>query len=133
SNREFIYSVVTLNYDLVLENCFSYLAEHFHAEKEHGFFRECEEDLGQFDEHTHLAKLHGTVDAGTIVPPTWNKGLQGNIRPAWRLAYKLLTEANHIRIIGYSLPLADAYVKYLLKAAIIHCERLKTIDVLCLD
>lgn len=45
----------------------------------------------------------------------------------------MLAEANHIRIIGYSLPTADAYVKYLLKAAVIHAPHLKSIDVLCLD
>lgn len=127
------YSVVTLNYDAVLENCFSYLVENFHASNVFGFSRVLESDDAQFSQRTHLAKLHGSVDTRVIVPPTWNKGLHENIKPDWRLAYKLLANANHIRIIGYSLPSADAYVKYLLKAAIINCEHLKSIDVMCLD
>lgn len=126
------YSVITLNYDLILENCFSYLRDYFHADKSLGFSQEIENDDNFFIK-THLAKLHGSVSNKKIVPPTWNKGLHEDIREAWRLAYKLLTQANHIRIIGYSLPLADAYVKYLLKSAISHCEHLKSIDVLCLD
>jgi hypothetical protein len=67
------------------------------------------------------------------VPPTWNKALHPESIPAWRRAFKILKEANHIRIIGYSLPTADSYVKYLLKAAAIEAPHLKSIDVLCLD
>lgn len=133
-NRPARYSVITLNYDMVLENCFSYLTmERFRADRKFGFSPEIEKSEEQFLQNTHLAKLHGSVDTKVIVPPTWNKGLHDEIKPAWQLAYKVLTEANHIRMIGYSLPIADAYIKYLLKAAIIHCERLKSIDVLCLD
>lgn len=126
------YSVITLNYDLVLENCFSHLEHWFHAQG-FGFSQDIEESEEQFLKNTHLAKLHGCVSTGQIVPPTWNKGLTEMIKPAWQLAYKLLTEANHIRIIGYSLPIADSYIKYLLKAAIIDCDHLKSIDILCLD
>lgn len=129
TNRQAHYSVITLNYDLVLENCFLYLHQYFGAEKRIGF----SQAIYEHQQDTYLAKLHGSIDTGVIVPPTWNKGLNEQIRPAWRLAYKLLTEANHIRIIGYSLPIADAYIKYLLKAAIVHCEHLKSIDILCLD
>jgi hypothetical protein len=53
--------------------------------------------------------------------------------PSWNLAFKLLAAANHIRIIGYSLPVADSYVKYLLRGAAIESQHLKRIDVLCLD
>lgn len=127
--REALYSVITLNYDMVLENFVSYLGEYFGADDRIGFSQEVDAD----HRHTPLAKLHGSAHTNVIVPPTWNKGLNEQIRPAWRLAFKLLSEANHVRIIGYSLPVADAYVKYLLKAAIIHCEHLKSIDVLCLD
>lgn len=81
-----------------------------------------------------LAKLHGSINTGTIIPPTWNKGLNhAEIILAWKLAYKLLMQANHIRIIGYSLPETDSYIKYLLRAAVVHAPHLKTIDVLCLD
>jgi hypothetical protein len=118
---------------MVLENSFNYLKEVFHAEEKHGFSSAIEENETEFHKRTHLAKLHGSIDTKVIVPPTWNKGLHREIKPAWKLAYKLLTEANQIRIVGYSLPVADAYVKYMLKAAIIKCENLKRIDVICRD
>lgn len=127
------YSVITLNYDMVLENCFSYLQEHFHAASYLGFSYDIESNDQDFRNRTHLAKLHGSIQSGSIVPPTWNKGLHTEIKPAWQLAYKLLTSANQIRILGYSLPIADAYIKYLLKAAIIKCDHLRQIDVICRD
>jgi hypothetical protein len=49
------------------------------------------------------------------------------------MAIQLLMQANHIRVIGYSLPITDAYIKYLFKSAIIKNDNLKTLDVLCLD
>lgn len=131
------YSVVTLNYDMVLESYAAYV-ERNHARK----YANDEEALDFYLglEPTHagprsvpLAKLHGSVDTGVVVPPTWNKALNHDLLSSWKLAFKLLSEANHIRVIGYSLPTADAYVKYLLKAAAIHAPHLKSIDVLCLD
>lgn len=40
-----------------------------------------------------------------------------------------------MRILGYSLPESDSYIKYLLRAAIVASpyQHLKTIDVLCRD
>jgi len=128
NERQAYYSVITLNYDLVLENCFFHL-KNFGAEDGLGFQKQNYDSISK----VYLAKLHGSVDTENIVPPTWNKGLNEGIKPAWNLAYKLLTEANQIRIVGYSLPIADAYIKYLLKAAIIECDHLKNIDILCRD
>ena len=131
------YSVVTLNYDLVLESYARYV-ERNHARK----YANEEESLDFYlgpemaqarPRSVPLAKLHGSVDTGAIVPPTWNKALNQDLSASWKLAFKLLSEANHIRVIGYSLPTADAYVKYLLKAAAIRAPHLKSIDVLCLD
>lgn len=67
-----------------------------------------------------LAKLHGSIDTD-IIPPTWNKSEISNkkILDAWELAHKVLIEANYIRIIGYSLPSTDTYIKYLLRSAAI--------------
>ena len=60
-----------------------------------------------------LAKLHGSVDTGEIIPPTWNKQMSSpKIRDAWRAAFYLLEHANHVRVIAYSLPQADNYIKY---------------------
>ena len=80
-----------------------------------------------------LAKLHGSTHDGNIVPPTWSKGVVTSVVPAWELAHNLLSEATQIRIIGYSLPTADSYLKYLLKSAVIKEQNLKRIDVICRD
>ena len=128
------YSVISLNYDLILENYVKYMIDSFEIRDQFEFCREAEQLANQT---TFLVKLHGSVDSGVIVPPTWNKNFHPEIVPQWKLAYELLTKANHIRIIGYSLPDSDAYIKYLLKAAISHIPQhiphIKTIDILCLD
>jgi hypothetical protein len=66
-------------------------------------------------------------------PPTWSKGVNKIITPAWKAAYKAFSEATQLRIIGYSLATADAYVKYLLKSAVMKDPPLKSIDVICKD
>lgn len=122
------YSVITLNYDLILE-----LAEqsiHRISNLECGFCPDSQRELGRVP----LAKLHGSVDKENIVPPTWNKGaVSGDIQAAWSLAAHELTHATHIRILGYSLPVTDSYIKYLLKHAVVSSPHLKSIDVVCLD
>jgi len=131
------YSVVTLNYDIVLESYAEYV-ERNHTRKYANEEEELRFQLGPDlasarTRKVSLAKLHGSVDKGVVVPPTWNKALNQDLLASWKLAFRLLAQANHVRIIGYSLPTADAYVKYLLKAAVIHAPHLKSIDVLCLD
>jgi hypothetical protein len=131
------YSVITLNYDLVLESYVEYIKRNYdrrysNPEEELDFYRG-PEPARRRQRNVPLAKLHGSVDTGVIVPPTWNKALNQDLLDSWKLAFGLLAEANHVRVIGYSLPTADAYVKYLLKAAVIHAPHLKSIDVLCLD
>jgi hypothetical protein len=125
------YAVITLNYDLVLENFAQYIAEAFPGKGLLSFNSVAEpENLSSV---VPLAKLHGSTDSGIMVAPTWNKALARNLLPAWKTAFRLLAEANHIRVIGYSLPTADAYIKYLLRAAAIESPHLKKIDVLCRD
>lgn len=126
------YSVVTLNYDLVIEGVADYLNEACEYSEAVTFARTPTGiDTGN---EVALAKLHGSVDKESLVPPTWNKGLSdSHILNEWKLAFKTIQQANHIRMIGYSLPAADTYVKYLLKSAVTKAENLKTIDVLCLD
>lgn len=130
------YSVITLNYDLVVENFVKFFRAFSLIQSsgvEARMYNVKDRMLDpRFD--LRLAKLHGSVDKpDSIVPPTWNKSRAGTPLPAWQNAYKWLSEANHIRIIGYSLPIADAYVRYLLKAAVIESPHLKKIDVICRD
>lgn len=120
------YDIVSLNYDRVVETVVDFLNE---AGVENGPVR-----LDQADgDWPLLAKLHGGVGGTTIVPPTWSKGTHSEIVPTWNQALNLLSAANHLRVIGYSLPTSDSYVKYLLKAASLSAPHLKHIDVLCLD
>ena len=111
------YSIITLNYDLVLESIVEFVKDKY----------------ANVNANLSIAKLHGSVDTGVIVPPTWSKGVNKEIVPAWKQAFQFLAEANHIRIVGYSLPTADAYVKYLLKSAVAKAPHLKRIDIICMD
>ena len=135
------YSVVTLNYDMVLESVANFISMHYVLEMNQAVAFADRADypisnsssMVKYD--AALAKLHGSVDTGVIIPPTWSKGVNTDIVPAWNLAFRLLAEATQIRIIGYSLPIADAYVKYLLKSAVIQAPsiNIKKIDIICLD
>ena len=125
------YSVITLNYDRILESVCD-------ITREHPF----EKSLAiSFDSIVRppaanapaLVKLHGSVDHEILVPPTWQKVLHPEVKPLLQRAHSSLREANHLRIIGYSLPTTDSYVPYLLKAGLRAARNLKSIDVLCLD
>ena len=126
---EFRYSVITLNYDLVLENCAKYLSSILLG-FDFNFLRPPSQARRNLP---YLVKLHGSIDTGNIIPPTWNKIIENHVYKEWERAFILLASANYIRIIGYSLPDNDAYVRYLLKASILKSENLKNIDVLCKD
>jgi hypothetical protein len=132
-NPAVLYALITLNYDRVLENFAEYHYSHIPLPRNQlPFISEFGDKLQPFSQGTIIAKLHGSVGLENIVPPTWSKGVDRKILAAWRIAYQALVEATQIRIIGYSLPEADAYVKYLLKAAVIRAPHLKRLDVLCL-
>jgi hypothetical protein len=133
--RKAQYGVITLNYDMLLENVATYLQEQFNDD---GRFTARFADPEKIDdpwdsESAPLAKLHGSVDRGNIVPPTWKKGVNDSIGAQWRCAYRMIEGANHIRFIGYSLAQADSYLKYLLKAGSVGNNHLKSIDVICKD
>jgi hypothetical protein len=123
------YSILTFNYDLVLENICIFLNHSF------SWPNECLSVSGKLNankkgiELPRLVKIHGSIDSGNIIPPTVNKGLYGNeLPPTWREAYNILVKANEIRIIGYSLPQTDSYLKYLLMASIDRLNDLNQID-----
>ncbi len=125
------YSIITLNYDRVLEN----VTNHFdnNSDETISFKTQFGSNDNFWSKKPYLSKIHGSVDTEIIVPPTWNKQLEERVRKLWSDAFQILTSANQIRIIGYSLPESDAYVKYLLKAASISTRNLKQIDVICMD
>lgn len=127
------YAIVTLNYDMVLESAAEALASWFSVPPT---FREAT-TVGatslDWGAAPLLAKLHGSVRGGVIVAPTWSKGIAQDVLPAWQLARRVFADATQIRFLGYSLPVADAYIKYLLRAAMLDSFRLSRIDVVCLD
>jgi hypothetical protein len=128
-----VYSIVTLNYDLIFERLSQYLTRFFPREGRLEFALRSE-PVNATDHHlVPLAKLHGSIDADNIIAPTWNKKVARGILEAWKAAHNLLSSANEIRIVGYSLPVADAYIKYLLKSAVVASPHLKQIDIICRD
>jgi hypothetical protein len=128
-----VYSIVTLNYDLVFEKLSQYLTTFFPHEGRLEFALRSAPTNATGHHLVPLAKLHGSVDSDNIIAPTWNKAIARGILKVWTAAHKLLSSANEIRIIGYSLPLADAYIKYLLKSAVVASPHLKQIDIICRD
>jgi hypothetical protein len=125
------YAVVTVNYDTLLENIALFFSTAYAGDVR--FTRANQRDGLDWDSETYLAKLHGSVDESSIVPPTWNKVLNAQIISTWRLAFRVLRDATQLRVLGYSLPDTDTYVRYLLKAAALDAPHLKNVDVLCLD
>jgi hypothetical protein len=53
-----------------------------------------------------------------ILPPVFNKMKDGTVNRLWASALKVLREAKHIVIVGYSLPRTDIYMQYFLKSAV---------------
>ena len=130
------YAVITLNYDTIPESVAAYCRAQFHSQAPlPGFSTQAAEHGSRFQPGgpVPLAKLHGSIDSGTIVPPTWSKESSSEISAAWDLAHQLLQEATELRILGFSLPEGDSSIRYLLKSATIANQSLKHIDVICLD
>ncbi len=127
------YAVVTLNYDRVLENWADFISNHYGSTGYIGYSVGSKDIDSRVCASVSLVKLHGGVDDSTIVPPTWSKAVHPEILGAWKRAFALLRDATQIRVLGYSLPDSDSYVRYLLKAAAARAPHLKNFDVLCLD
>jgi hypothetical protein len=134
-NSNMQYSLVSLNYDEVCERVVDAFRLHY-MDKQNAAAFTLVTDFSDTNAVSQcalpLAKLHGTVGS-TIIPPTWNKNLHPDLLNVWKAAHQLLGRANHLRILGYSLPESDAYLRYLLKSAAIDSQHLKSIDVICLD
>jgi len=139
-NPETRYDVISLNYDLVLEKP----CEHLNSQCEGEYplrFQRTESDTSATELGLPwLVKLHGSVDRPPedIIAPTWSKALTNSIKEQWRVAHRLLVEANHVRALGYSLPTSDTYVKHLIISAFVQAEHeklpgLQSFDVITLD
>jgi hypothetical protein len=131
------FSVITLNYDLLIENALAHLST------EYGEFYIKQNVPNVFDKFftkskdvsgmgIPMAKLHGSID-GVIVPPTWNKNINEHIEGDWKLATNLLSDATHIIFLGYSLPPTDNYIRFLLSSSLNINKKLKNISVITMD
>jgi hypothetical protein len=128
------YAVITLNYDLVFETTAKFLGTFFIGGNRFGFHSDFTANQPKDIQVTALGKLHRSIDdEGSVIAPTWNKTISKRMLATWSAAHQLLQSANELRIIGYSLPVADAYIKYLLKSAVIDSDHLKHIDIICRD
>lgn len=62
-----------------------------------------------------------------IVPPTWDKGkAHAALTRVWQVAAKRLREADHIVVIGYSLPETDAFFRNFYSVATVGPEPLQS-------
>ncbi len=131
------FGLISLNYDLIVENALSHLA------LQYGKFYELAKKPNPIVENFSvtndlsgsgipMAKLHGSINR-SIIPPTWNKNMNPDIRSDWDLALKLLRNATHIVFLGYSLPSTDNYIKYLLATSLFDNQRLKKTSVITKD
>lgn len=122
TDRKVRNDIISLNYDCLLENSL----KTFNQKSKIPLKFNTNETAGLF-------KLHGCISDGSLIPPTWAKTKNEELVNTWKSAYKVLSEANVIEILGYSLPPSDAYFQYFLKTAILNNENLKKINVSCLD
>ncbi len=127
------YCVISFNYDRVLETLCENASTVLGQPGVVAFRTVGDGTPEVFSEQPLLVKLHGDAKARDVVPPTWSKGASENILPAWSRAFQALRQATRIRFVGYSLPTADEYFKYLVKAAFTSGIYRKEIDVVCLD
>jgi hypothetical protein len=125
-----LYSIVTLNYDLILEKGLSRIMDQYRCSSIPSFSKEAYDSNWN---NVNLAKIHGCIEKDIIIAPTWNKAKNETIIQEWKMAKRILRDANTIRIVGYSLPDSDTYIKYLLGVAINENSHLENIEAICID
>ena len=71
--------------------------------------------IGQkIDLHEHRECGQALDPEPVVIPPTWSKSAHHNrLSRVWSQAAEELSDADHIVVIGYSLPESDAFFRYL--------------------
>ncbi|MGE8723280.1 hypothetical protein ACO2KH_18305 [Leptospira terpstrae] len=123
--RNYKYSLITLNYDTFPETIIDFLNKYY-PNQDSRLYSLKENNIFEY------IKLHGTIGENINIP-SWNKVGNTPDNKVWEKAYNILKEANEIRILGYSLPESDAYVKYLFGVSFKESFNLKKIDIITLD
>jgi hypothetical protein len=150
-------TVITFNYDLVLDEALSRVGAKPGYELANAVFDEA--DVNNLS--VPVLKLHGstnwaickcgqirvlgqkaTADPGMfrsmncskcgesglrllLVPPSWDKSEYSRVmQPVWKQAVEALKSATRICVIGYSMPEADAFFKFLLALGLAENDRL---------
>lgn len=153
-------TVITFNYDLVLDRAFEQMGIDF------GYGLNIDQSDASGPDVTFL-KLHGSINWKTcptcegvkitsaidsknalsncsdcgqrlsplLVPPSWDKASSGihgarQLASQWRAAAEALTSATRICIIGYSVPETDAFFRYLLTLGLAENPRLNILLVI---
>ncbi|WP_162510735.1 SIR2 family protein [Treponema endosymbiont of Eucomonympha sp.] len=79
------YSVISLNYDTLLETAIASISHIFNPE--HKFEKK---DYVEDWSNPMLFKIHGDIKTGQIIPPTWAKNITDDMRKIWKNAFELL-------------------------------------------
>jgi hypothetical protein len=144
-------TVITFNYDLVLEKCLS----KYGVKPDYCLSQQQDPANKHAEKLLKIIKVHGSVnwlDKGQsgaevvrtseelvtdprkrplLVPPTWAKGMQSALnRRLWSNAVLALEKAHRVVIIGYSFPMTDLYFKYLLAAGFRNNSSLRRLSVI---
>ena len=118
-------AIISLNYDLLLEFELTKINKHNQGILDESYMSyDFEYGINEeFIQRIHtknprhgflpLAKIHGSVNfikdnKPIIVPPTWNKTSNPEMKSVWQFAYKILSKAEEIIFIGCSLPESDS-------------------------
>lgn len=131
SSAQHRFGVISLNYDMVLENVAVELSRNFDLPDLRFSGTDCDTPFNRKDGCVSLAKIHGSIDSMTIVPPTWNKMTRRELAESWILGRRLIAQANYIIFIGYSMAPSDQYFRYLMSAGIVDSLNLK--KVICVN
>lgn len=149
-------SVITFNYDTVLESTFERLG----IDYSYGLFgtsSETNRHNRKRAEGIRVHKLHGSVNwkqirgrngvevfadyeqlrrsetdaAPMIIPPTWTKTPTKAILKVWSNAVQAISEAARVIVVGYSFPSTDQHSRLLISAGLATNTQLR--DILVID
>lgn len=131
------YSIISLNYDNIIENALCQVAKnagkYYNAtdskDPNEKYYKttNCLEQTG-----VKMVKLHGSLER-EIIPPIWNKNVIPGVKKDWETASILLSEVTHLYFLGYSLPPTDNYIRYLLANSLRTNQKLKKVSVITKD
>jgi len=68
-----------------------------------------------------------------IVPPTWNKAIHPQMERLWSKAAEVLSEAENVVVIGFSLPDSDKFFRYLFALGVMSPTKIRRVRVVDKD